>query len=67
MLLLDPGQWGPPSSPHRPVMKRPVQDPPNGGKETKTKPSRTEEARRVVEEYVKDLLELIERLRGHLH
>ncbi|MGY4435010.1 hypothetical protein ACVWWO_007487 [Bradyrhizobium sp. F1.13.1] len=48
-------------------MKRPVQDPPNGGKETKTKPSRTEEARRVVEEYVKDLLELIERLRGHLH
>jgi hypothetical protein len=48
-------------------MKRLVQPPPNGGKKAETKPSRTEEARRVVEEYVKDLLELIKRLRGHLH
>jgi hypothetical protein len=38
-----------------------------GEKETKTKPSRSEEARRVIEEYVKDLIELIKRLRGRLH
>ncbi|MET4476685.1 hypothetical protein [Bradyrhizobium sp. F1.13.3] len=67
MLLLDSGQWRLLTSPQGPVMKRPVQAPPNGGKETKTKPSRTEEARRVVEEYVKDLLEMIKRLRGRLH
>ncbi|WP_441260645.1 hypothetical protein AB7008_41120 [Bradyrhizobium sp. 521_C7_N1_3] len=48
-------------------MTRPIQAPPNGGKGIETKPSRTEEARRVIEDYAKDLIELIKRLRGRLH
>ncbi|MCP3459742.1 hypothetical protein [Bradyrhizobium sp. CCGUVB23] len=50
--------------PDRQGMKPPEE--PRQNKET-TKPSRLEEARRIIEEYANDLREIIKKLRRHLN
>ncbi|OSJ19614.1 hypothetical protein BST63_02005 [Bradyrhizobium canariense] len=44
-------------------MKQPTSPSPSAGEEGRKPPSRSDEARRVVEEYAKDLAEIIKRLR----
>jgi sugar (pentulose or hexulose) kinase len=44
-------------------MKRQDHEPVSSGPEKPRKPSRTEEARRIVEEYANDLREILEKLR----
>jgi hypothetical protein len=42
---------------------KPQEHEPASGPEKRSKPSRTEEARRIVEEYADDLREILEKLR----
>jgi hypothetical protein len=44
-------------------MKRQDHEPASSGPEKSKKPSRTEEARRIVEEYANNLREILEKLR----
>jgi hypothetical protein len=41
----------------------PQDDRPSSGREKSSKPSRTEEARRIIEEYADDLREILKNLR----
>jgi hypothetical protein len=42
-------------------------EPPAGERTSKPKPSRLEEARRIIEEYAEELREIIRKLRRRLH
>jgi hypothetical protein len=42
-------------------------EPPAGEHTSKSKPSRIEEARRIIEQYAEDLREIIRKLRRRLH
>jgi hypothetical protein len=44
---------------------KPFEEPP--GKELPSKPTRLEEARRIIEEYENDLREIIRKLHQHFH
>jgi hypothetical protein len=46
---------------------KPPEEPRPGKKAPKPKPSRLEEARRMIEEYVNDLREIIKKLRQRLN
>jgi hypothetical protein len=46
---------------------KPPEEPRPGKDEQPPKPSRSEEARRIIQEYVNDLLEIIKRLRRRLN
>jgi hypothetical protein len=61
---LDLTQWPFLSSPNIRVMNKP--DEVDQGK-PRPKPSRSEEALRIIEEYVNDLREIIRKLRQHRH
>jgi hypothetical protein len=52
--------------PHFAGMK-PPEEPRPGKDEQLPKPSRSEEARRIIQEYVNDLLEIIKKLRRRLN
>jgi hypothetical protein len=46
---------------------KPQDDEPTSGPKKPSKPSRTEEARRIVEEYANDLREILQKLRKFLN
>jgi len=45
---------------------KPLEEP-RPGKEPPSKPTRLEDARRIIEEYANDLREIIKKLRQHFH
>jgi hypothetical protein len=45
---------------------KPLEEP-RPGKEPPSKPTRVEDARRIIEEYANDLREIIRKLRQHFH
>jgi hypothetical protein len=61
---LDLAQWPFLSAPNIRVMNKPDEE--DQGK-PRLKPSRSEKALRIIEEYVNDLREIIKKLRQHLH